>query len=220
MDAIIVLLVGAQRASLQALAKSLDSQTGLTSAGVLTNTAEIATSIRKHHATVLLIEGGLLANDPACTPVVDAITADPEVRVIIMGGSQDVATWALCEGACGFVPDDAHLEDVVSAIRDSVGDGVALMPAMQLVLLKRFQEVGPGWTRGGQAASGLLTGREMEIVRLIADGGTNSSVAIRCGISESTVKNHLANIFRKLGACSRSQMVAEAFRHGLLDRGE
>ncbi|MBN2405110.1 MAG: response regulator transcription factor [Coriobacteriia bacterium] len=137
-----------------------------------------------------------------------------------MGGSQDVATWALCEGACGFVPDDAHLEDVVSAIRDSVGDGVALMPAMQLVLLKRFQEVGPGWTRGGQAASGLLTGREMEIVRLIADGGTNSSVAIRCGISESTVKNHLANIFRKLGACSRSQMVAEAFRHGLLDRGE
>ena len=220
MDAIRVLLVGAQRASLEALATSLGAQDEITSAGVLTHVPDISAAARKGRASVVLIEGVLLADDPSCVPVKEAVASGSAVKVVVLGGSADVALWALCEGACGFIPDDGELADVIRAVRDAHTAGVALPPGMQRTLLTRFQEVGPGWSAGSAVVHGPLTARELEIVRLIADGGTNASVAGACGISESTVKNHLANIFRKIGACSRSQMVAEAFRQGLLERGE
>ncbi|MDO9556706.1 MAG: response regulator transcription factor [Coriobacteriia bacterium] len=220
MGVVRVLLVGAQRASLEALATSLDTHIGIESAGVLTHVPDIGAWVRKRRVSVVLIEGDLLAEDPTCQPVRDALASNADVRVVVLGGSPDVAAWALCEGACGFVPDNAELADVNLAVRQVAKVGVALPFETQVTLLARFQEVGPSWSAGVSVGSSPLTARELEIVRLIADGGTNASVAAVCGISESTVKNHLANIFRKLGTCSRSQMVAEAFRRELLNRGK
>jgi DNA-binding NarL/FixJ family response regulator len=220
MDAARVLVVGAQRASIEALATALGRETGINAVGVLTHVPDVAAAVRKSRASVVLIEGTLLADDPTCQPVRDALEASAKVKVVVLGGHLDVALWALCEGASGYIPDDAQLSDVVEAVLQVALFGAALSPAIQRLVLLRYQEVGPGRVAGDKSTNGLLTVRELEIVRLIANGGTNNSVASDCGISESTVKNHLANIFRKLGACSRSQMVAEAFRRGLLNPGD
>jgi DNA-binding NarL/FixJ family response regulator len=64
--------------------------------------------------------------------------------------------------------------------------------------------------------AGLLTAREIEVVRLVANGLTNRAVADRLGISEKTVARHLSNIFTKLGLSSRAAATAYAYRQGLL----
>ena len=66
------------------------------------------------------------------------------------------------------------------------------------------------------ASSGLLTGRELEVLRLVASGVTNRELASRLGISEKTVARHLSNIFGKLGVSSRAAATAYAFQHDLV----
>jgi DNA-binding NarL/FixJ family response regulator len=61
-----------------------------------------------------------------------------------------------------------------------------------------------------------LTGREMEVLRLIAAGNTNRAIAAELVISEKTVARHVSNIFTKLGLSSRSAATAFAYEHGLL----
>jgi DNA-binding NarL/FixJ family response regulator len=61
-----------------------------------------------------------------------------------------------------------------------------------------------------------LTGRESEVVRLVADGRTNREIAAELCISEHTVARHLQNIFAKLGVSSRAAATAYAVKHGLL----
>jgi DNA-binding NarL/FixJ family response regulator len=62
----------------------------------------------------------------------------------------------------------------------------------------------------------VLTARELEVLRLIAAGLTNRSIADRLSISEKTVARHISNLFLKLGLSSRSAATAYAFRHGLV----
>jgi DNA-binding NarL/FixJ family response regulator len=61
-----------------------------------------------------------------------------------------------------------------------------------------------------------LTGREIEVLRLIATGATNRAIAARLGISEKTVARHLSNIFTKLDLPSRSAATAYAYEHKLV----
>jgi two-component system, NarL family, response regulator YdfI len=62
----------------------------------------------------------------------------------------------------------------------------------------------------------ILTHREIEVLRMIADGSGNKQIASRFGISDHTVKFHIASIFAKLGACSRTEAVTVGIRKGLL----
>ena len=78
--------------------------------------------------------------------------------------------------------------------------------------LARFDEQS---TRRGSAAVGGLTGREVEVLELIAAGNTNRQIAETLIISEKTVARHVSNIFTKLAVSSRSAATAYAFRHGL-----
>ena len=67
-----------------------------------------------------------------------------------------------------------------------------------------------------RSRAGLLTGREVEVLRLVATGLTNRAVAAELFLSEKTVARHLSNIFAKLGVNSRAAATAYAFRNGLV----
>lgn len=73
--------------------------------------------------------------------------------------------------------------------------------------------------RAGSPAAGNLTGRELQVLRLVAAGGTNRAIAGRLRISERTVARHLSNIFLKLGLSSRSAATAYAYEHALVRTG-
>jgi DNA-binding CsgD family transcriptional regulator/tetratricopeptide (TPR) repeat protein len=82
--------------------------------------------------------------------------------------------------------------------------------------LVRLAEGGRRRSRGGAATPGGLSGREVEVVRLVAAGRTNREIAVGLGISERTVDRHVSNIFSKLRVSSRSAATAAAYERGLV----
>lgn len=117
-------------------------------------------------------------------------------------------------GADGFVPLDAALSEIATAIR-AVSDGYAVLPPpLTRRLVDLLVRRGPAQAVVPQVST--LTSREREIFDLIAAGMSNSEVAQALVLSEKTVKFHVSNLLRKLGVRSRAQAIVRAWDRGVL----
>jgi two-component system nitrate/nitrite response regulator NarL len=85
-------------------------------------------------------------------------------------------------------------------------------------LLREVPGGAPATPAEEDTLAGTLTRRELEVLRLLAEGCNTRAVAQRLGVSPATVRNHVQNLLGKLGVHSRLQAVAYANRHGLLTR--
>jgi DNA-binding NarL/FixJ family response regulator len=134
--------------------------------------------------------------------------ASPRILVLTAHDDQDMVLEAVRAGAHGYVLKSASRNELVGAIR-RVARGDQYYDS---VVVKAF-------LRGDQRQrdASLLTGREVEILRLAADGLTNREIGSRLFVSLGTVKSHLDNIYRKLEASDRAHAVAIALRRGMLD---
>jgi DNA-binding NarL/FixJ family response regulator len=125
---------------------------------------------------------------------------------------------ALRAGASGFLLKDARPEELLAGIRAvAVGDAV-IAPALTRRLLHEFARLVPP---GGDGSAedlrlGSLTDREREILVAIGKGWSNSEIAGRFVLSESTVKTHVGHVLSKIGARDRVQAVIFAYDHGLV----
>jgi DNA-binding NarL/FixJ family response regulator len=144
----------------------------------------------------------------------------PAVRVLVLttfGQERDVYA-ALHAGAAGFLLKDAPPEDLVRAIR-AIARGDALLGAEPTRLLvdafvrRPPPEVGVG---SGAVSGARLAGRERDVVELVAAGCSNQEIAAALGVTESTVKTHLARAQRKLGLRDRVHVVIWAYETGLV----
>jgi DNA-binding NarL/FixJ family response regulator len=160
-------------------------------------------------------------------PVVDGIEA---TRRIVASGNRarilvlttfDVDEYvyeAIRAGASGFLLKDARPGDLIDAIRLIAGGNALLGPTVTERLLERFAGEAPSAEMG--AAVAALTGREREILRLLAAGLSNAELAKRLVVSETTVKSHVSSVLRKLGVRDRVQAVIAAYDAGLVRPGE
>ena len=120
---------------------------------------------------------------------------------------------ALRAGASGFLLKDVRPRDLVEGIR-LVADGNALLgPTVTGRLLDRFIESEPSTHA---EAIKTLTGRENDVLRLLASGLSNNELAERLALSEATIKSHVSNLLRKLGVRDRVQAVIAAYDAGLV----
>lgn len=94
-------------------------------------------------------------------------------------------------------------DDVTHAVEDD-GDAASLSSSAR------------GHSGGGPSAALNLTGRELDVLRLVASGATNHEVGVQLGISDNTVKYHLGGVYSKLGVGRRSELIFEAIRRGLI----
>jgi DNA-binding NarL/FixJ family response regulator len=155
-------------------------------------------------------------------PVVNGIEAtrrilqeSPNVRILVVTlfEDDDSVFMALRAGARGYVLKDADEEDMVDAIR-AVGRGEAIFsPAIATRVLAFFTASPPGGVP--PQAFPTLTDREREILRLIAQGHPNPSIARELALSTKTVGNYVSNIFTKLQVADRSQAIIRAREAGL-----
>lgn len=139
-----------------------------------------------------------------------AITAREDApRVLILTTyDTDVDILAAIEaGASGYLLKDAPPEELAAAVRTAAAGKSALAPAVALRLMERMRE--PATT---------LTPRETEILQLVADGLSNAAISRQLYLSQATVKSHLAHIYTKLDADSRTSAVATATAQGLIRR--
>ncbi|GAA2276403.1 response regulator transcription factor [Glycomyces scopariae] len=112
---------------------------------------------------------------------------------------------AIEAGATGYLLKDTGREDLVRAVRAAARGEAVLAPAVATRLMSQV--------RTPQEA---LSDREVEILKLVADGATNREAAKRLFLSEATVKTHLLHIYAKLGVNDRAAAVAAGFRRGIL----
>lgn len=140
----------------------------------------------------------------------------PAVAVLVLTAyDDDEYVFALLEaGAAGYLLKDVPVEELIKAVRAvSAGESV-LHPAVARKVVSRFAHSSSD--RDGDAAVEQLTDREVEVLRLAAQGLTNREIARDLGISARTVQVHLSNTFGKMGVGSRTEAVLHALRKGWL----
>jgi two-component system response regulator NreC len=145
-------------------------------------------------------------------PAIARLRQDHEgTRVIVLTAQRDpsFAAEALRLGAAGYLPKEAAEEQLLEAIRVAAEGGTYLEP-----------QLGARLAATTMAAPPELTGREVEVLRLIARGQTNREVAERLFLSVRTVETHRARLQRKLGLSRRSDLVEYALERGLMEASE
>ena len=124
---------------------------------------------------------------------------------------------ALRIGASGFLLKDVTAAQLVEGVRVVAAGEAMLAPTVTRRLLERFAAGLPGGEEPPPPSLESLTGREREILTLLASGLSNAELGAGLYLSEPTVKTHLTSIFRKLGVRDRVQAVIAAYDAGLVE---
>lgn len=138
----------------------------------------------------------------------------PEVGVLILTAYNDdpYVMAVLQAGANGYVLKTAGADDLIQAVRDVNEGRSALDPAITAKLMQNL------FKQPDRAPAEPLTDRELEVIRLAAKGYTNKAIGIQLGISDRTVQGHLAHIFDKMHATSRTEAVMRAVSLGWISQ--
>ncbi|MEV5481497.1 response regulator [Streptomyces sioyaensis] len=134
----------------------------------------------------------------------------PSVKVVVLTsfGEMERVHAALANGASGYLLKDAEPGEVVAAIRAAAVGDVFLDPAVARQLTQEIVSPPTG--------IGALTGRERDVLILVAQGCSNQEIADELVISERTARTHVSNVLRKLQLTSRTQAALVAVRQGLV----
>jgi DNA-binding NarL/FixJ family response regulator len=146
------------------------------------------------------------------------VASEPATRILIFTtfDLDEYAFEALRAGASGFLLKDAPPEDIVHAVRTVARGDATLAPSVTRRLVEHYA-ARP--RPDAFPALATLTPRELEVLRLLAAGGSNAEIGDRLALSEATVKTHVGRVLDKLGVRDRVQAVIYAYESGLVDPG-
>ena len=154
-------------------------------------------------------------------PVMDGIEATrrlPRQRVLILTtfGLDQYIIEALRAGASGFLLKDAPVHDVVAAVRAVAAGDAVLSAAVTRQLLDQVARRLPAPVSRRSDDLDLLTEREHEVLRMLANGLSNAEIASALVVSEATVKSHVSHLLAKLGLRDRVQAIIYAYETRLI----
>ena len=189
-----------------AITTKLGQEAGLTVVAEAGDLPATFTALTEHRPKVLLLD--LHLPDPVLPVLPSLLEAAPGTAILVLTADADPARAreALAAGAAGYELKDRPLGELVHAIRTVAAGGRHLRPdfAMQLIETPREPDLPGG-----------LSAREVDVLKLLAEGHTNREVAERLYLSVRTVESHRARIQLKLNRSSRAELVAYAEQHGL-----
>jgi len=144
----------------------------------------------------------------------EILAGAPDVRVLVMTMSDqdDAVVTAMRAGARGFVVKGAGRADLLAGIRTVAGGGAVFSPGVADRLGALFAGLAGAQ---GPVAFPELTDREREVLDLVARGHDNRRIARELFLSDKTVRNHVSNLFGKLGVATRSEAIVRARNAGL-----
>ncbi|HLB63227.1 MAG TPA: response regulator transcription factor [Anaerolineales bacterium] len=142
----------------------------------------------------------------------------PESRVIALTTFDDdeYVFEALRAGAVGYLLKDTPSEKLIEAIRAAARGESSLQPSIAAKVLAEFARMAPAPPSPTSPLAEPLSGRELEVLRLLASGASNKEIAAALVIAEGTAKNHITSILAKLGVRDRTQAALRARELGLL----
>lgn len=146
---------------------------------------------------------------------VKAISPHTQVIVLTSYHEDEHVVPAIRAGALSYLLKDAAPGEIAAAIRKAAVGEVTLSPAIAAQMMKAVT----GERKAAEAmAPSPLTTRELEVIRLIANGLSNTEIAEKLFLSEKTVKSHVSNILAKLHLTDRTQAAVYAWREGIMQR--
>ncbi|SCL70823.1 two component transcriptional regulator, LuxR family [Micromonospora citrea] len=185
----------------------------------VTNGSEAVDAVRRTRPDVVLMDVRMPELDglEATRRILTAADAhQPSVIMLTTFDLDEYVYAALTAGASGFLLKDVSPEHLLAAVRLVRTGDALLAPAITRRLVERFARRHDGGTRTAPRDLAALTARELEVLRLLAEGLNNAEIAGRLTVSEATVKTHVAHILAKLGLRDRVQAVVLAYRTGLV----
>lgn len=138
------------------------------------------------------------------------LAREPGIRVLILTTyeSDDQILAAIEAGAAGYLLKAAPESEILAGLRATARGETALAPSAAAALVRRATTKAP--------AGPMLSPRELEVLQLVAQGGSNPAIGRALFLSETTVKTHLGHVFEKLGVNDRTRAVTRAMELGLL----
>lgn len=144
----------------------------------------------------------------------------PEIRVIVFGIKElaDPVTEVIEAGAAGYVREDASVDEFRDVVKLVARGETRVAPQIASSLFSRLAALAAASRATDQAKNVKLTPRELEILRLVAEGLTNKEIAARLHVEQQTIKNHMHNILERLRLNRRQQAVQYAWEAGMLHK--
>jgi DNA-binding NarL/FixJ family response regulator len=195
----------------------LQSQPGLLVVGSAADGQQAVSLARELDPDVVLMDIRMPVLDGiAATRQLAGLPDPPRVLVLTTFDLDDYVYDALRAGASGFLLKDATPEEILHAVRVVARGEALLAPAVTARLVTEFAQRARLAEPPGLAA---LTGREREVLLLVAAGLANGEIAARLYLAEQTVKSHVSSVLFKLGLRDRVQAVILAYEAGLVIPG-
>ncbi|MFB6831619.1 response regulator [Streptomyces hydrogenans] len=196
----------------------LESQEDMTVVGEAANGAEAVRQVAEHHPDVVLMDIRMPGLDGIeATRRIIAAGARTRVLIITTFDLDEYAYDGLRAGASGFLVKDAQPEELLAGVRAVAAGDAVVAPSLTRRLLDTYIQhlpvspAAPAPIRQDDPRLASLTEREREILTVIGQGWTNTEIAERLHLAESTVKTHVGRILAKTGARDRVQAVILAY---------
>lgn len=210
-----VLVADDQRLMRDGIASLLGLQEGIEIVGTAVNGQDALEQAHTLSPDVILMDirmpvlDGVKATRQVCQQLPDC-----QVLMLTTFDDEEYIIEALQAGASGYLLKDVPAQDLAEAIRMTHRGIYQLDPAVAAKLVGAFTK--PTTKPLTSSVNHELSGRELDVLRLIATGATNRQIALELMISEGTVKNHVSNILSRLGLRARTQAALYAREHGLI----
>jgi DNA-binding NarL/FixJ family response regulator len=199
-------------------AELLRTQPDFTVVGTAGDGAEAVRLCRERHPDVVLMDVRMPVMDgiSATTELAGGPGSAPSVLILTTFDLDEYVYDALCAGASGFLLKDVTAEQLFDAVRVVARGDALLAPSVTRRLIGEFARIRSTEVTPSTAAIDILTPRETEVLRLVAEGLSNGEIAARLVVSDETIKTHVSRILSKLGVRDRTQIVVVAYESGLV----
>jgi len=204
----------------------LDTQPDFSVLGTAADGADAVSACRSLRPDVVLMDIRMPGTDGiTATQQLTAAENPPKVLILTTFDLDEYVFDALRAGASGFLLKDVTAERLFEAVRVVAAGEALLAPTVTRRLISEFARLRPQAAAGGPVAAvrpsalAALTPRETEVLRLVAEGLSNTEIAARLVVTEETVKTHVSRILAKLRLRDRTQAVVVAYESGLVVPG-
>jgi len=198
----------------EGLRRLLESEPDLKVSGEARDGREVLEQMEAHQPQVVILDitmpqlGGLETLERLRSKY-------PETKVILLSvhGDPPFIQSAISLGADGYVLKNGRAAEIVTAIREVMNGGSYFSPVVAREIVDQLRSP----KQPSSDPFSLLSGREREVLHLIADGLSAKEIAVELGISTKTVEAHRTSLMRKLGVRKATELVRYALRHGLIE---
>ena len=212
-DSITVLLVDDHAMVRQGVRAFLETQSDISVVGEVGSGEDAIRLAAQHVPDVILMDLIMPGMDGVeATRLVKQISPRSQIVVLTSYHEDEHIFPALKAGALSYILKDISAEELASAVRKAAAGEAVLHPRVAARVIKELQGV-----RGDKVNPFTeLSERELEVLKLIADGMSNSEMAAKLFLSEKTIKGHVSNILSKLHLVDRTQAAVYAWREGVV----